>query len=76
MCRIAQDTERSGWTTATKHRVAPEVAGKETFDTVTQALKWMRENGLVERADEASAALEEQAAYKGHQQSVAGQYGV
>ena len=48
----------------------------DLVDSVSMFLGWARENGLIERADEATAAALESAAYKGHQPSVAGQYGV
>ena len=54
----------------------PKGADKDIVDTCTQALNWARTRGLIERADETSAALEEEAAYHHPQQTVAQQYGV
>lgn len=54
----------------------PKGADKDIVDTVTQALNWARTRGLIERADETSAALEDEATYRPPQQTVAQQYGV
>ena len=48
----------------------------DAHDTVTQFLNWARENGILTRADEASAALEEEVAYRPQVMSVAELYGV
>ena len=45
-------------------------------DTVTQALSWARENGLIVRADEMTNALEDEMRFVSPGQSVAQQYGV
>ena len=59
------------------------VAEDESYVTVggtvhncTMFLGWARENGLLMRADEMSAAMEDEAAYKPQGQSVAAAYGV
>ena len=48
----------------------------DMHDTVTQFLNWARQNELLVRGDEMSAALEDEMAYKPQGQSVAQQYGV
>ena len=47
-----------------------------TVHNCTQFLNWARENEILVRADEMSAALEEAATFKHKTQSVAEQYGV
>ena len=54
----------------------PKAVHDDLLDSCTQFLNWARENELLVRADEMSAANEEAAMYKGKQQSVAEQYGV
>ena len=54
----------------------PKSPNDDCFDTVTQFLHWARERGILERADEVTAALEDEAKWKPKQQSVAQQYGV
>lgn len=54
----------------------PKADHDDLHDTVTQFLNWARENGLIVRADEMSAALEDELAYKPPVNSVAAQYGV
>jgi predicted phage terminase large subunit-like protein len=54
----------------------PKADHDDLVDTVTQFLQWARENELLIRGDEASAALEDEMAYKPPVQSVAQQYGV
>lgn len=48
----------------------------DLHDTVTQALKFFRDNGLLVRAEEVSSALADDIRYKPPQQSVAARYGV
>lgn len=48
----------------------------DLHDTVTQFLNWARAQGLLIRADEMSAALEEEGAYQPPQRGVAQRYGV
>ena len=54
----------------------PKDVHDDLYDSTTQFLNWARENELLVRADEMSAALEEQAAFKHKSQSVSEQYGV
>lgn len=55
----------------------PKGAHDDLHDTVTQFLNWARVNGVLVRADEMTAALEDDARYQGSRQStVAAQYGV
>jgi predicted phage terminase large subunit-like protein len=54
----------------------PKGADKDIVDTVTQALNFVRENGIVSRADEMSASLEDEMAFRPQTQSVAQSYGV
>lgn len=56
--------------------IFPKGQHDDLHDTVTQFLFWCRENGLLVRGDEMSAANEEEAAYRPPQQSVATHYGV
>lgn len=56
--------------------VFPKAVHDDLYDTVTQSLNWARNNGLILRGDEVSAALDEEAAYKPKQQSVAESYGI
>jgi predicted phage terminase large subunit-like protein len=55
---------------------SPKSDFDDAHDTVTQFLNWARENGILIRADEASAALEEEMAYRPQVTSVAELYGV
>lgn len=54
----------------------PKAPHDDLHDTVTQFLSWSRENGLLIRGDEASAALEDENAYKPPVRSVAAHYGI
>jgi predicted phage terminase large subunit-like protein len=54
----------------------PKAAHDDMYDTVTQFLHWARVNGILERADETTAAIEEDMKYQPKKQSVAEQYGV
>ncbi len=54
----------------------PKDTYDDMHDTVTQFLNWARDNGILERADEVSAATAEEARHHHHVQSVADQYGV
>lgn len=54
----------------------PKAPHDDLHDTVTQFLSWSRENGLLIRGDEASAALEDENAYKPPMRSVAAHYGI
>ena len=54
----------------------PKDAHDDMHDTVTQFLNWARENGVLVRADEVSAATEDDAKYRHNGQSVAASYGV
>lgn len=54
----------------------PKAAHDDLHDTVTQFLLWARDAGLLVRADEMSAALEDQSMYRSSSKSVAEQYGV
>lgn len=48
----------------------------DLHDTVTQAVGWLRDRGLLLRGDEMSAVLEDEMTYHGRTESVAEQYGV
>jgi predicted phage terminase large subunit-like protein len=54
----------------------PKDEHDDLVDSVTQALKWLRDNSILVRADEVEAALEEEATYKPPRNTVAEQYGV
>lgn len=54
----------------------PKDAHDDYVDTVTQFLKWAREHELLVRTDEMSAAVEDEAKWKPHEETVAEQYGV
>jgi len=54
----------------------PKADHDDLHDTVTQYLNWARDGGLLVRADEMSASMQEEAAYKPQGQSVASMYGV
>lgn len=54
----------------------PRDTHDDMHDTVVQFLQWSRTNSLLERADEVSAALEEEARFKPTQRAVADLYGV
>lgn len=54
----------------------PKAAHDDLHDTVTQFLNWARENGVLVRADEMSAALEDEQTYRGTRTSVAAAYGL
>lgn len=54
----------------------PKAAHDDLVDSVTQFLQWARDNELLVRADEMSAAMEEAAMYKHKEPTVAEQYGV
>lgn len=56
--------------------VFPKGDHDDMHDTVTQFLKWARDNGLMVRADEISAALADEQRYQPPQRSVAEIYGV
>ena len=60
----------------TNVEIFPKGEFDDAHDSVTQAINWAREKGIVERADETNAALEDEMRYKGPQQSVANAYGV
>jgi predicted phage terminase large subunit-like protein len=54
----------------------PKGAHDDLVDTVTMFLIWARENGILERADEMSAALEDEMRPKRYDRGVAEAYGV
>src|ERR1035437_5606899 len=54
----------------------PKAAHDDLHDTVTMFLNWSRENGILLRGDEMSAALEDEQAYKPPMNTVAQHYGV
>lgn len=54
----------------------PKAAHDDLYDTVTQFLRWARENGLLVRGEEMNAALEDKMQYLPPAQTVAQQYGV
>ena len=54
----------------------PKAEHDDLHDTVTQFLNWARENGLIVRADEMTAALEDEQRYVHPGKSVAAQYGI
>jgi predicted phage terminase large subunit-like protein len=54
----------------------PKAAHDDLHDTVTMFLSWARENGVLLRGDEMSAALEDEQAYKPPMNTVAQHYGV
>lgn len=54
----------------------PKGTHDDLHDSTTQFLNWARETGLLVRADEMSAAMEEAATFKNKTTSVAEQYGV
>ena len=54
----------------------PKADHDDAHDTVTQFLYWARENGVLVRTDEMSAANEDDAQYRHNGQSVASSYGV
>lgn len=56
--------------------VFPKGAHDDIHDTVTQFLSWAREHGIIVRADEMSAALEDEMRPKGQDRGVAEMYGV
>jgi len=56
--------------------IFPKGAHDDLNDSVTQFLNWARENEILVRADEMSAANEEAAMFKHKEASVAEQYGV
>lgn len=60
----------------TNSELFPKGVHDDLHDSTTQFLNWARDNELLVRADEMSAAMEEQAMYKHKQSSVAEQYGV
>lgn len=54
----------------------PKGAHDDMVDSTTQWLIWARENGILNRADEASAALEDEMRPKQHDGGIAQMYGV
>jgi predicted phage terminase large subunit-like protein len=60
----------------TQCELFPKDDHDDLVDTVSQFLKWARDNEILVRADEASAALEDMMMFKPKQQTVAEQYGV
>lgn len=54
----------------------PKGAHDDMMDSASQMLIWARENGILSRADEASAALEDEMRPKRNDNSIAQQYGV
>jgi len=60
----------------TQSAAFPKADHDDMHDTVTQFLNWARENGILVRADEMSASLEDEMQYRSPGQSVAQQYGV
>lgn len=68
----------TGWAQAVIQQSAtfPKDTHDDMHDTVTQFLNWAREHGIIERADESSAALEDEMRPKHHDGGVAAQYGV
>jgi predicted phage terminase large subunit-like protein len=54
----------------------PKADHDDLVDTVSMYLGWARENGILVRADEMNAALEDEMQYRSPGQSVAQQYGV
>lgn len=60
----------------TQSEIFPKGDHDDIHDTVVQFLQWARNNNLLERAEEVSAALEDDARYKPSQRAVADQYGV
>ena len=54
----------------------PKAEHDDLHDTVTQFLQWARANGLLIRADEMSAALEDKMTYRPPVDTIAQQYGV
>jgi predicted phage terminase large subunit-like protein len=60
----------------TQCELFPKVDHDDMVDSCTMFLKWARENGILIRGDEASAALEDEAQYRPQTLSVAAQYGV
>lgn len=54
----------------------PKGAHDDVHDTCTQFLNWARENGILSRADEMSAALEDEMRPKHDNRAVAEMYGV
>lgn len=60
----------------TQCQTFPRATHDDLHDTVTQALKWLRDNNLLIRAEEVSAALEDAARYVPPQRDIAVRYGV
>jgi predicted phage terminase large subunit-like protein len=60
----------------TNCEIFPKGEFDDLYDTVTQFLNWGRVNGILVRADEMTAALEDEMQYKGPQSTVAESYGV
>lgn len=60
----------------TEAELFPKGVHDDYVDSVTQFINWARENDLLIRADEMSAAIADEAAFKPQQKSVAEQYGV
>lgn len=56
--------------------LVPKSTHDDLYDTVTQFLWWARDNEILVRADEMSAALEDEMSYKKKQLTVAQSYGV
>ena len=54
----------------------PKGAHDDLVDSCTMLLNWARESGLLERADEATAAMEDSMLLKGKQTSISDLYGV
>ena len=60
----------------TQSQTFPHGNHDDMHDTVTQFLKFARDSGLLIRADEVSAANEDDSRYQSQQRSVAERYGV
>lgn len=56
--------------------IFPKGEHDDLVDTVTQFLSWSRDNELLVRGEEMSAALDEEAAYQAPKRSIAETYGV
>jgi predicted phage terminase large subunit-like protein len=60
----------------TQAELFPKAVHDDYVDSVTQFLNWARDNDIIVRADEQSAANEEQMTFKHNSVSIAQQYGV
>jgi predicted phage terminase large subunit-like protein len=54
----------------------PKGTHDDLVDSCTMFLNWARDNNILERVDEANAALEEKATFRGKQKSIAEEYGI